>query len=587
MVVTLMRPIVTSITFLPALSRLDDRNCAGNRPPQQGRRPATKRGAQRIVRWFAITAGAVMIIGCSDPMRQLQPVPYPNAAGFEPSVSTAITNARAAFERVSADKPDSARLAEAYGELAVTYHAQDLVAPAAIAYANARVLAPGEKRWAYLQGHLFNDGSRVAEAIEAFEAAVRIDGSDAPARLALGQAYLQRGDLDKAETTFEGLQSDRKARAAALAGLGKVALAQRDYRRAIECFNEALKLSPSATRLYHPLAMAYQGIGDRARAEQSLRQFESDGEEPSVDDPTADALGDKVAASKVLLRRGQRAGKAGRFDLAEKAFRAAVAADPTDAEAIANLGISLANLGRLDEAQERLQQALMMDDSITVAHVSLGVVHDRKGHDQAAIDQYEAALRQDAGNAQARAYLADARMRLGQPLLAAVQYREALDKAPGSVLMRYSLAMAYMKGRQFTSARKVLEEGLEAQPGQQIYSNALARILATAPDASVRDGPHALQVAKALFEATRNPDVGLTYAMAMAETGNFDEATKLQKETIIAFERSKAQGSQAFMARNLALYERRQPTREGWPADDPIFQPRSPAARLAGDARGS
>jgi tetratricopeptide (TPR) repeat protein len=545
------------------------------------------RHAGRIVRGLALAASVALTVGCSDPRRDLQAVPTPDVAGFEPSVRAAITNARAAFDRVAADKPDNARLADAYGELAMTYHAQDLVAPAAIAYANARVLAPSDKRWAYLQGHLFNDGSRVGEAIEAFEAAVRIDPNDAPALLSLGQVYLQHGDLDKAETTFARLQSDAKTRAAALAGLGKVALAKRDYRRAIDYFEEALKLWPAATRLRRPLATAYQGIGDRAKAEENLRQFAVDGGEPAVDDPIADALGDKVAASKVLLRRGQRAGKAGRFDLAEKAFRAAVAADPTDAEAIANLGISLANLGRIDEAQERLQQALQMDDSITVAHLSLGVVHDRKGHDQAAIDQYEAALRQNAGNTQARAYLADARMRLGQPLQAAVQYRAVLGSSPDSTRIRYSLAMAYVKAGRCAEARKVFEEGLAAQPGYQTYINALARILATAPDAAVRDGSRALQLAKALFEATRNPDVGLTYAMALAEAGHFDEATKLQRETIIAFERSKAEGSKPFMARNLALYERRQPSREGWPADDPIFQPRSPAARLAADTRGS
>ena len=46
-------------------------------------------------------------------------------------------------------------------------------------------------------------------------------------------------------------------------------------------------------------------------------------------------------------------------------------------------------------------------------------------------------------------------------------------------------------------------------------------------------------MAKALFEATRSPEVGITYAMEFAQTGNFDEAVKLQQETIIAFERAK------------------------------------------------
>ena len=547
----------------------------------------TIRYAGRTVRWLALAAGVALVVGCNDPKRELQPVPAPDVAGFEPSVRAAITNARATFDRVAAEKPDNTRLADAYGGLAMTYHAQDLVAPAASAYANARVLAPGDKRWAYLQGHLFNDSSRIGDAIEAFEAAVRIDRSDAPALLALGQVYLQHGDLDKAEATFERLQDNAKTRAAALAGLGKVALTRRDYRRAIDRFEEALKLSPAASRLRQPLAMAYQGIGERAKAEENLRQYAVDGGEPAVDDPIADALSDKVVASKVLLRRGQRAGKAGRFDLAEKAFRAAVAADPADAEAVANLGISLANLGRIDEAQAQLQQALKMDDSITVAHLSLGVVHDRKGRDQAAIDEYEATLRQDAENAQARAYLADARMRLGQPLLAAAQYRQALDKAPDSTRLRYSLGMAYVRAGRFTDARKVLDDGLATQPDLPVYVNALARILATASEPSARDGPRALQMAKALFEATRNPEVGLTYAMALAETGRFDEATKLQQETIIAFERAKIDGSKPLMARNLSLYQRRQPTREGWAADDPVFLPRAPAARLAGGARGS
>ena len=35
-----------------------------------------------------------------------------------------------------------------------------------------------------------------------------------------------------------------------------------------------------------------------------------------------------------------------------------------------------------------------------------------------------------------------------------------------------------------------------------------------------------------------------------------------------------------FLMRNLALYKQRKPAREGWAADDPMFQPRSPAVSL-------
>jgi tetratricopeptide (TPR) repeat protein len=327
--------------------------------------------------------------------------------------------------------------------------------------------------------------------------------------------------------------------------------------------------------------MAYRGLGDRVNAEQNLRQYAANGAEPGVVDPLAEALGARVASSHSLLRRGQRFGNSGRFDLAEPAFRAAVQADPSNAEAIANLGISLANLGRLDEAQQRLTESLAIDDTSVFAHVSLGVVLDRQGLDQRAIAQYTAALDRDPKNLQARVYLADVKMRLGLTEDAIKLYRQAADQMPDSVRMQWSLAIANIKAGHSDDARKVLESALQAQPGNPEIVNALARILATAPEGRVRDGTRALALAKSLFESTKNPDVGQTYAMALAETGDFDHAVLLQRETIIVFERMGRGAEKPFLQRNLARYEHHKPAREGWAGDDAVFQPRSPAARFA------
>src|SRR5262249_35250563 len=159
-----------------------------------------------------------------------------------------------------------------------------------------------------------------------FEQVLAAHPNDGPTLLALGQAYLQTGAFDKSEAMFERLKSTPNAAAAALAGLGKVALARRNYSLAVERLEQAGEAAAGAAQLQQALAMAYQGLGDKAKAEEHLRLFSVDGVDPGVDDPIADALSDKVAASRVLLRRGQRAGKSGRFDLAEKAFRQAVEA---------------------------------------------------------------------------------------------------------------------------------------------------------------------------------------------------------------------------------------------------------------------
>jgi tetratricopeptide (TPR) repeat protein len=524
---------------------------------------------------------AAFVAGCSEPKRELVPVPVPDTSGLEPSVRSAVERARAEFDRVAKGNPKPAELADAYGELAMTYQAQSLVPPAEAAYANARALAPGDKRWPYLLGHLYNDASRVPEAISALEAALAIDGKDSPALLSLGEVYLQHGDFDKAQAMYSRLQADDHARAAALAGLGKVALARHQYKEAVQYLEDALKLLPAATRLRQPLAMAYRGLGERDKAEQNLSRYSANGMEPGIADPMAEALDAKVAASRTLVRRGQRFGKAGRFDLAEPAFRAAVEADPANADALANLGISLANLGRLEEAQRRLSESLSVDDTNAVAHLSLGVILDRQGSDRLAMDQYRAALDRDPTNVQARVYLADAKLRAGLAEEAAALYRQALAQAPDSLRMQLSLAMANVRAGHYGEARKVLELALKTHPGNPEVTNALARILATAPESKVRDGPRARALAKALFESTHDPDVGQTYAMAMAETGGFDQAVVLQKETIIVFEHAGGEGRKPFLQKNLALYEQHKPTREGWAADDPAFQPRSPAARLA------
>jgi len=160
----------------------------------------------KLARWVCIGLAEAFASGCQQPSRELRPLPVVDTTDLEPSVRSALARARAQFDRVAGREPKAkaAELADAYGELAMTYHAQSLVPPAEVAYANARALAPGDKRWPYLLGHLYNDSSRVPEAISAFEAALAIDGRDSPILLSLAEAYLQHGEFDKAQAITRG-----------------------------------------------------------------------------------------------------------------------------------------------------------------------------------------------------------------------------------------------------------------------------------------------------------------------------------------------------------------------------------------------
>lgn len=532
-----------------------------------------------LPRIAAIALLALIAKGC-DNQPDLLPMPTVDLSMVEPAVRNRITAAKAEFDN-ERSKTSRADLARAYGELAMVYHAQDLTTPAEVAYMNAHRLDPRDKRWPYLLGHLCADQGRISEATKYFEIVRDIDPAYVPAEIYLGQMYLSNGNLDKARSTFEKARGNKEGKAAALAGLGKVALAGGRYEEAAARLEEALRIWPSASRLRQPLAMAYRGLGDLTKARANLAQFAIDGQEPGVSDPIVDAMSDKLVVSRVLLRRGQRFGKEGRFDLAEAAFRAAVASDPSNAEALANLGISLANLGQTEEAQKNLIESLRLDDGSAVAHFSLGVIYDRQGEDAVAIAQYRSAIGLDPNNIQAAVYLADAIMRGGSSLDAAGWYRQALSREPKSTRIALSLAFALIKAADHGEAKKVLETALSQQPENAEVINALARLLATAPASEVRDGERALAMAKSLFKTTPSLEVGQTYGMALAESGNFAKAVELQQDIIASYERSGIPVDKSFLAQNLTAYRRSQPVREGWSTEDPVFRPRSPAAALA------
>jgi tetratricopeptide (TPR) repeat protein len=522
---------------------------------------------------------ALLLGACSDPQVAVVAVPAPDVSTLAPSVRNRVSAARTEFDRVAAGKPRNVALGNAYGDLGMTYHAQDMVGAAEAAYRNARALAPRDKRWPYLLAHLYADASRLPEAIVEFEAVLAIDAADTPAQVYLGQLLVQQGELERARTLFDQAMAKPEARAAAHTGLGKVALAQQKYAEAAGHLEKALQLSPGSSRLRQPLAAAYRGQGDAAKAEQALRGYSPAGLEPGLPDAVVDQLADKVASPHVLISRGKRLGQQGRFDLAEPAFRVAVEGDAKNAEALANLGISLANLNRDAEARKYLEQAVAIDPDDVAAHFSLAVVHERLRNESLAVPQYEAALAKDPAHLQALAQLADLHLRSGRAADAAQLYRRASARDPASPRFLFSHAMASVKAGRHADARASLET-LTQRDKDPVYRNALAKVLATAPEAAVRDGRRALAIAGGLFNETeRNADVAQTLAMALAESAQFDEAVKMQEGALATFRQSGPAWLVPLLERNLALYRQKKPTREGWAAEDPVFQPRSPAVR--------
>lgn len=92
--------------------------------------------------------------------------------------------------------------------------------------------------------------------------------------------------------------------------------------------------------------------------------------------------------------------------------------------------------------------------------------------------------------------------------------------------------------RRYQDALFMLEIAAEAAPDDAIAANNLAWLLATLPDATLRDGERALRLAKKAFEeyAYEYPGIVSTLSAAHAEVGNFDEAISLADWLIAEYE---------------------------------------------------
>ena len=82
--------------------------------------------------------------------------------------------------------------------------------------------------------------------------------------------------------------------------------------------------------------------------------------------------------------------------------------------------------------------------------------------------------------------------------------------------------------------------------------------------------PRMVAVLSECWTMTPARDLGEAMAMAMAETGRYDEAVKWQREAIAIAGRSGRADLATRMADNLSRYERHQPSRTPWRDDDPV-----------------
>jgi tetratricopeptide (TPR) repeat protein len=218
----------------------------------------------------------------------------------------------------------------------------------------------------------------------------------------------------------------------------------------------------------------------------------------------------------------------GTVDEAITQFQKAVQINPALAAAHNNLGKVLLEKGRVDEAISQYQKALQIKPDYLDAHVNLGNALLQKGREEEAITQYQEALQTNTDSPDARVSLGNLLLQKGRVDEAITQYQQALQSKPANAKAENNLGNALLQKGSVGGAITHFQKALQLEPAQPTVQNNLAWLLATCPQASLRDGNRAVELARQANVLTggENPVILRTLAAAFAETGRFPEAVE-------------------------------------------------------------
>ncbi len=387
-------------------------------------------------------------------------------------------------------------------------------------------------------------GGRIEEAVTPLQEALRIQPDSAQAHNHLGTALLQQGRVAEAIAHFRQALKTQPDSAQAHHNLGTALLQQGNADEAIAHLQDAVKLLPSLAGAHHNLGNALLQAG---RLDEAIAQLQKALDlQPSLADSHM-SLGD------ALLRQG-------RVPEAIAHLRKAVELQPGLAGAHHNLGNALFQNGQLDEAAIRFQEALSLQPNFAGAHNGLGNTRLRQGRVPEAIGHFQQAVTLQPGLAEAHLNLANALLQadrvdeaiahfqkglalqpnlagahcnLGNALLRKGRTDEAIACFQRALALQPSLAEAHnnlanallQKGRP-AEAVEHYQAAVASLPDNPYLLNNLAWVLATSPEASVRDGARAMDLASQAdrLAGGKDPAILGTLAAAYAEAGRLSEA---------------------------------------------------------------
>jgi tetratricopeptide (TPR) repeat protein len=197
-------------------------------------------------------------------------------------------------------------------------------------------------------GGINTDLATLDAAIAAYRKALEISPENADARLALGDAYLRRGQFAEAIAEFRRVQTAHPDKAFPLYRIADANLQMGNFADAAAAAANASKIDPQLRKARYVNAMALLRMGRVDEGQKELQEYRrQEGEAQSELNDLRDILVSNRGAASLVLN--------GKAEEAIAMFRKTIEAHPAVASPRLNLGIAFELLGRPRDAVATLQ----------------------------------------------------------------------------------------------------------------------------------------------------------------------------------------------------------------------------------------
>jgi tetratricopeptide (TPR) repeat protein len=320
------------------------------------------------------------------------------------------------------------------------------------------------------------------------------------------------------------------------------------YAGAETLWRATLARNPGSWLAYNDLGNV---LGRKGEVEEAIAQFRK-------------ALDLQPDYARAHLNLGILLGRKGEAREAIAQFRKALDIEPNSPEAQNNLGSALLQQGEVQEAIGQFRKALDLRPDWALARENLGLALLRKGDFNGAMACFEKTTALPPDPAQRWHNLAKQLLKQGHSIEAIACYRQTLSINPRFADAWAELGLACFNTGQIKEAEESWQKALDINPAQPQVLNNLASLLATASDASLRDGPRAVALAQQAIQLTGSakPIVLGTLAEAYAEAGSFDEASATARKALIQAQAQKDDKLAGALQEQLKLYQAGRPMRQ-------------------------